>query len=287
MGLHRVDICDPVALRAAFKASDPLDCVVHLAAQAGVRYSVDNPVSVIHTNISGTQGVFDTAREFKVPYIVAASSSSVYGASSTVPFSEDQACNQPVSPYAATKRSNELFAFAFNHLHKIPITMLRFFTVYGPRGRPDMAAFKFIDKISKGEKIEKYGDGSSIREFTYIDDILKGVTQAIDTLPRDDKVRLVNLGGGATYTLNEFIATIEKVLEKEARISQKDEQPGDVKITCACQKLARAELGFRPEISLADGIRKTVQWYRACPYLGLLEPGTTKREKQEHCCPVD
>merc|ERR1712194_684597 len=126
MGLHRVDICDPVALRAAFKASDPLDCVVHLAAQAGVRYSVDNPVSVIHTNISGTQVVFDTAREFKVPYIVAASSSSVYGASSTVPFSEDQACNQPVSPYAATKRSNELFAFAFNHLHKIPITMLRF-----------------------------------------------------------------------------------------------------------------------------------------------------------------
>merc|ERR1712194_538022 len=168
------------------------------------------------------------------------------------PFSEDQVCNQPISPYAATKRSNELFAHTFNHLYQIPITMLRFFTVYGPRGRPDMAAYKFIHKISKGDAIDKFGDGSMIREFTYIDDIIAGVLRAIDVQPTGGKVRLVNLGGGATHTLNNFISTIEKHVGKEAVINQMPVQPGDVEITSACQKLASAELGFKPEISLDE-----------------------------------
>lgn len=145
--------------------------------------------------------------------------------------------------------------------------MLRFFTVYGPRGRPDMAAFKFIDKITKGEKIDKYGDGSMIREFTYIDDIVAGIISAIDTYPTNNKVRLVNLGGGATHTLNNLIATIEKHVGKKAVINAMPEQPGDVKITSACQKLASKEIGFKPEISLDEGIRRTVEWYRGCEYV--------------------
>lgn len=264
---YKTDLCKEDEVRQVFKNEAPFDCVVHLAAQAGVRFSVDNPVSVIQTNIVGTQVVFEIAREFKVPYIVAASSSSVYGISSTAPFSENQTCNQPISPYAATKRSNELFAFTFNHLYGVPVSMLRFFTVYGPRGRPDMAAYKFIDKISKGVPIDKFGDGSMIREFTYIDDIVNGVVSSIDTYPTDNKVRLVNLGGGATHTLNNFIESIEKHVGKSAQINQMPVQPGDVHITSACQVLASKELGFKPEISLDEGIRRTVDWYKNCPYL--------------------
>ena len=243
------------------------DCVVHLAAQAGVRYSVEHPAEVMILNVIGTQRVLDMAKEFKVPYVVASSSSSVYGMSSVTPFSEDQPCNKPVSPYAASKRANEMQAHAWHHLTNIPVTMLRFFTVYGPRGRPDMAAFQFIDKITKGEAIDKFGDGSAIREFTFVDDIVHGIMLSIQHVPAGNGFRIINLGGGAMHTLNEFIATIEKHIGKSAVINQKPNQPGDMFITSACLKLAKAELGFEPKISLDQGIRRTVEWYKNFSYL--------------------
>eukprot|EP00926_Amoebophrya_sp_RCC4398_P002038 GSA120T00002860001.1 len=258
------DFCDLNAVEKVFETEGPFTCVVHLGAQAGVRYSVQNPCEVIMTNVIGQQRILDAVKKYKVPYAVCASSSSVYGVSSTAPFSEDQICNQPISPYAASKRSCEMFGHAFNHLNKIPLTMLRFFTVYGPRGRPDMAAFKFIQKIDKGEPIDKFGDGSAIREFTYVNDIVNGVVLSIDTVPQGNGFRVMNLGGGTTHTLNDFIATIEK---HPAAINQLPDQPGDVAITSADQKHAFAEVGFQPEISLDEGIRRTVEWYRNCPYL--------------------
>merc|ERR1719262_1979710 len=200
----------------------------------------------------------DCAPEFQVKNVVCASSSSVYGDTSKAPFSEDQLCAKPISPYAATKRACELFAYTFHHLYKLNITMLRFFTVYGPRGRPDMAAFKFINKIHKGQAIDKYGDGSMIREFTYIDDIVDGVVKACDTV---SPFEIVNLGGGSTHTLNELIETIEKHVGKKAVINPLPMQPGDVPLTSACQKVAKRVLGFSPKVGLDEGIRRTVEWY--------------------------
>merc|ERR1711953_717869 len=234
------------------------DVVCHLAAQAGVRYSIEHLDSNIKTNIVGTINIFQLSRDFGVKNIVAASSSSVYGKESTAPFSEDQRCDTPISPYAATKRSCELFGYTFNHLYQLNITMLRFFTVYGPRGRPDMAAFKFINNIYNEKPIDKYGDGSAIREFTYIDDIVAGVIAAID---RVHPWLVVNLGGGSTNTLNELIATVEKYVGKQAIINQLPNQPGDVPLTSADQTVAKREIGFEPKNDLDTGIKKTVEWY--------------------------
>jgi len=244
-------------------ADGPFDCVVHLAAQAGVRYSVQNPTDVGVTNVDGTNIILEVSHEYKIPNLVCASSSSVYGANSVAPFSEDQTCDKPISPYAASKRANELFAFTHWHLYKTPITMLRFFTVFGPRGRPDMAAFKFIKKIDGGDPIDKYGDGSAIREFTYIDDIVEGVVRSMKT---PNGFRIVNLGGGSTYTLNQFIEMIESRVGKKAIINQLPMQPGDVMITSADQKYAKEALGFQPQTSLEEGIRKTWEWYSQCDY---------------------
>ncbi|KAF4750620.1 hypothetical protein FOZ63_011936, partial [Perkinsus olseni] len=196
--------------------------------------------------------------------VVAASSSSVYGDSSTPPFKENsESADKPVSPYAATKRSCELFAETYAHLYGLDIIMLRFFTVYGPRGRPDMACFKFIDAIDSGRPITKFGDGSMIREFTFISDIVEGVLAAIELPRRKEKeVIKVNLGGGSCHTLNEFIDTIETELGRKAAIQQMPVQPGDVFMTSADQELAKKVLNFNPRVSLREGIRATVEWYR-------------------------
>eukprot|EP00933_Yihiella_yeosuensis_P052783 TRINITY_DN50909_c0_g1_i1.p1 TRINITY_DN50909_c0_g1~~TRINITY_DN50909_c0_g1_i1.p1 ORF type:complete len:325 (+),score=65.98 TRINITY_DN50909_c0_g1_i1:103-1077(+) len=252
-----LDLVNRDAVRAVFEEHKP-DVVCHLAAQAGVRYSIEHVDENVLTNIQGTTNILECARDFKPKNVVCASSSSVYGESSVAPFSEDQVCDKPISPYAATKRACELFGHTFHHLYKTPITMLRFFTVYGPRGRPDMAAFKFIDKITKGQPIDKYGDGSMIREFTYIDDIVDGVIASIDTI---SPFEIVNLGGGSTHTLNEFIETIEKHVGKKAQLNLLPNQPGDVKVTSACQKNAQRVLNFKPNISLDEGIKRTVEWY--------------------------
>jgi len=260
----KVDITDIDAMRAIFQ-EHKFSHVLHLAAQAGVRYSIDNAPSNIATNVTGTVNIFELIKEFGPQDIVLsfASSSSVYGQSSVAPFSEDQLCDQPISPYAATKRACELLAYTYHHLYQMDIMALRFFTVYGPRGRPDMAAFKFIDLISEDKTIDKYGDGSMVREFTYIDDIVDGVIGSIERLVSPTKPRFtkVNLGGGATHTLNEFIETIEKHIGKKAIINHMPNQPGDVKITSADQTVSKFELGFEPKVSLDEGIKRTVMWY--------------------------
>lgn len=258
LSIYKVDITDLQELRKVFEEFRP-QRVCHLAAQAGVRYSIDNLDENISINITGTTNIFELSRAFKVENVAAASSSSVYGKSSTAPFSEDQVCDKPVSPYAATKRACELFGHTFHHLYKLNITMLRFFTVYGPRGRPDMAAFKFINSIQHGKPIDKYGDGSAVREFTYIDDIVDGIIQAID---RVHPWLVVNLGGGSTHTLNDFISTIEKHMGVKAAINQMPDQPGDVPLTSADQTVAKRELEFSPKVGLDEGIRRTVEWYR-------------------------
>lgn len=257
LSIHILDICDKGNLTKIFKDEKP-DHVCHLAAQAGVRYSIEHIDSNIATNIVGTINIFENCRDFGVKNVVAASSSSVYGKDSTAPFSEDQRCDTPISPYAATKRCCELFGHTFHHLYKLNITMLRFFTVYGPRGRPDMAAFKFINCIYHDKPIDKYGDGSAVREFTYIDDIVNGVINSID---RIHPWLVVNLGGGSTNTLNELIATIEKHLGKQAVINQLGDQMGDVPLTSADQTVAARELGFAPQVNLDEGIKRTVEWY--------------------------
>jgi len=252
-----IDFRNKAELEKIFQEAVP-DAVCHLGAQAGVRYSIEHLDENVSINIIGTTNILELSRDYKVKNVVCASSSSVYGASSTAPFSEDQVCDKPVSPYAATKRCCELFGHTFHHLYKMNITMLRFFTVYGPRGRPDMACFKFINNIHKGKPIDKYGDGSAIREFTYIDDIVKGVVASIDTI---NPWLIVNLGGGATHTLNDLISTIEKHVGKEAIINQLPNQPGDVPLTSADQAIAKDKLGFVPEVSFDEGIKRTVGWY--------------------------
>mmetsp|Transcript_45754 Transcript_45754/g.118371 ORF Transcript_45754/g.118371 Transcript_45754/m.118371 type:complete len:327 (+) Transcript_45754:68-1048(+) len=255
---HQVDFRDKAELEKVFLEDRVPDAVCHLGAQAGVRYSIEHLDENISINIVGTTNILELCRDHKVKNCVCASSSSVYGMSSTAPFDEGQVCDKPVSPYAATKRTCELFGHTFHHLYKMNITMLRFFTVYGPRGRPDMAAFKFINCIHNDKPIDKYGDGSAIREFTYIDDIVKGVVASIDTV---SPWLVVNLGGGATHTLNDLIATIEKHVGKKAVINQMPNQPGDVQITSADQAIAKEKLGFAPEVAFDEGIRRTVEWY--------------------------
>uniref|UniRef100_A0A0G4HR83 NAD(P)-binding domain-containing protein n=1 Tax=Chromera velia CCMP2878 TaxID=1169474 RepID=A0A0G4HR83_9ALVE len=256
-----MDLCNHEAVRKLFENHKP-DVLCHLAAQAGVRFSIQNPLSNVDTNIMATVRLYDMCREFGVSRLVIASSSSVYGTSSTAPFSEDQICNQPISPYAATKRASELFGYTYHHLYKMNITQLRFFTVYGPRGRPDMACFKFILAMDEGRKIDKYGDGSAVREFTFVSDIVDGVVAAIDKSGSNAWL-VVNLGGGSTHTLNELIETIEKHVGKKAVINQMGDQPGDVPLTSADQTVASRELGFKPKVSLDEGVRRTVEWYEA------------------------
>mmetsp|Transcript_70735 Transcript_70735/g.188653 ORF Transcript_70735/g.188653 Transcript_70735/m.188653 type:complete len:334 (+) Transcript_70735:98-1099(+) len=263
---HKVDILDKPALTALFEEVKP-DIIVHLAAQAGVRHSINNLHEAISINLVGTVNLLELAHAFKVSHVVCASSSSVYGQSSVAPFSEDQMCDKPISPYAASKRSAELFAHTLHHLYGIKITLLRFFTVYGPRGRPDMAVYKFIDKIFRGEPIDRFGDGSAVREFTYVDDIVDGVLAAVD---RPQDFAIVNLGGGATHTLAELISTVEKHCGRPAVINQMPQQAGDVDITSADQKEAQRILDFHPRISLDEGIRRTVEWYRQ--YKGIPAP---------------
>ena len=240
---------------------NPIDKICHLGAQAGVRYSVENVEEVIDINLMGTVTILEAARKKGIKDLVIASSSSVYGQDSISPFSESARCDRPISPYAASKKACELFGHTYHHLYNFNITMLRFFSVYGPRGRPDMACLKFIDKIHNDAPIEKYGDGSAVREFTYIDDIMQGVLASID-LPPKSRYEVVNLGGGETHTLNEFIQCVEKHVGKKAIIKAMPNQPGDVTLTCADQDFSNKLLGFEPKWTLDKGIEETVKWYR-------------------------
>lgn len=248
------------------------DVIVHLAAQAGVRYSVKNPFAYVDSNVTGQVAIFELAARLpKRPPVVYASSSSVYGASETVPFSETARADSPVSVYAATKRAGELLAHAYGDLHGIRSTGLRFFTVYGRYGRPDMAPWLFTDAILKGNPISVFNHGEMQRDFTHISDIVSGVVAAVDRISRDPAGTepIYNLGNNSPTMLLDFIAAIEKAAGRPAIMEMKPKPSGDVLRTFADISLAERDLGFKPKTRLEDGIADFVDWFRSYPGLNL------------------
>lgn len=235
------------------------DKICHLAAMAGVRYSIENPTIYTKVNIEGFVNLLNQAVKVGVKNFVYASSSSVYGLNEKVPFSEEDEIVSCNSPYAASKRAKEVFAKTYNQLYGIPLIGLRFFTVYGPRGRPDMAPYKFLKAIVDGTEFKKYGDGSSMRDYTYIDDIVDGIISALEN---KEKMRceVINLGNSSPVTLNEFIETCEKVTNKKANYETIGNQLGDVPKTYADVSKAKKLLGYNPKVSLEDGLRNTFKW---------------------------
>jgi UDP-glucuronate 4-epimerase len=258
--VFEADICDIGEMQSIF-ANGKYDAVIHLAARAGVRPSINNPRAYIETNITGTYNLLEAARAAGTKRFVFASSSSVYGLATKVPFSEDLPLPQTLSPYAATKLAGEQLCGNFANLHDMRVACLRFFTVYGPGQRPDLAIHKFTDMIERGQAIPKFGDGNTRRDYTYIDDIVQGVLGALkyDGAPFD----IFNLGESETTTLNELIDSLESALGKKAVIEQLPEQPGDMPRTCADISKARRLLGYDPHTKIADGIPKFVAWYRS------------------------
>jgi UDP-glucuronate 4-epimerase len=273
---ERLDVADGVALDALF-ARERFDRVVHLAAQAGVRYSIDNPLAYGEANLRGFLNVLEACRHHPVAHLVYASSSSVYGGNAKMPFSEADSVDHPVSLYAATKKSNELMAHTYSHLYGTPTTGLRFFTVYGPWGRPDMAYFSFTRDILAGQPIAVYNDGRMMRDFTYIDDIVDGVVAVLDKPATPDPAfdalaphpgrsrapyRVFNIGNQDPVALGEFIATIERALGVDAVKEYKPMQPGDVVATHADVSALREWTSVSPRTPLTVGIGRFVEWYR-------------------------
>jgi UDP-glucuronate 4-epimerase len=258
LSIYRGDICDDSLMREVFENERP-EWVCHMAARAGVRPSIDDPYVYIHSNIRGTTALMELSHRYNVKNFVFASSSSVYGGSSSTYFSEMENVDNPVSPYAASKKACELLAYTYHHLYKLNVSALRFFTVYGPRGRPDMAPFKFIDRVSRGLEIQQFGDGSSSRDYTFISDIVDGVVRAID---RPHPYEVFNLGKGNGTSLKEFIDLVQKHVGKEALVKVMPDQPGDVPYTCADVNKACSLLGYKASVPFEEGIRLTAEWYR-------------------------
>ena len=256
--LFKADIRDQAALRNVF-GGNGFDCVVHLAARAGVRPSLDQPGLYAETNVNGTLNLLELAREHGVKQFVFGSSSSVYGINAKVPFGEDDPIRQPISPYAATKAAGELLCHTYTHLYGIRCVCLRFFTVYGPRQRPDLAIHKFARLISEGKPIPVFGDGTTRRDYTFIDDIIAGVRAAIDYGKTDYEV--INLGESRTVELRELISLLEKELGKTAQIDRQPLQPGDVPQTFADIAKARRLLGYNPQTQIEEGIHTFVRWF--------------------------
>ena len=253
------DIRDQAALEQAFDAT-AFDGIVHLAARAGVRPSLKEPRLYVETNINGTLNLLDLARGHGVRQFVFGSSSSVYGQNSKVPFSEDDPIFNPISPYAATKAAGELLCHSYAHLYNMRIVCLRFFTVYGARQRPDLAIHKFARLISEGQPIPVFGDGTTCRDYTYIDDIIAGVRAAIDY--DQSKYEVINLGESRTVELRELISLLEKALDRHAEIARQPLQPGDVTQTFADISKARRLLGYDPKTQIEEGIERFVEWFR-------------------------
>ncbi|MFY8215766.1 MAG: SDR family NAD(P)-dependent oxidoreductase [Chthoniobacterales bacterium] len=258
--LHTADITDMAEVQKIF-ADGHYDTVIHLAARAGVRPSIEDPKAYIDTNITGTYNLLEASRVNGVRKFVFASSSSVYGLSKVVPFSEDLPLPQTLSPYAATKLAGEHLCGNYSNLHGLNVVCLRFFTVYGPGQRPDLAIYKFTHHIENGIPIPKFGDGNTRRDYTYIDDIVQGVIAA--TAYDGAKFDIFNLGESETTTLNELIAALESATGKSAIIQQLPEQKGDMPLTSADISKARRLLGYAPTTKIADGIPKFVAWYRS------------------------
>ena len=260
--LVEADIRDRAALEKVFEDGD-FKCTVHLAARAGVRPSLELPELYAETNINGTLNLLQLARKHNVREFVFGSSSSVYGTNAKVPFSEDDPVCQPISPYAATKGAGELLCHTYTHLYEIRCICLRFFTVYGPRQRPDLAINKFARLISAGKPIPVFGDGTTRRDYTFIDDIIAGVRAAIDYVGDTEKSKyeVINLGESRTVELRELISLLEHELGQEAKIDRQPLQPGDVPQTFADISKARRLLGYNPQTQIEDGIRKFVEWF--------------------------
>ncbi|WP_330083817.1 NAD-dependent epimerase/dehydratase family protein [Methylocystis iwaonis] len=262
---------DMAALTQAAERSAP-DVIIHLAAQAGVRYSLENPRAYVESNLVGTFNVLEIARMLKPRHLLIASTSSVYGASPTVPFREDDKTDHPLTLYAASKKAGEAMAHSYAHLWAIPTTMFRFFTVYGPWGRPDMAPLKFLEAIESGRPIDIYNHGNMSRDFTYIDDLVEAIARLTDCVPErcsgDDSVspqapyRIVNIGRGAPAPLLDFIDTLEKAAGKKAIRNYLDMQKGDVPRTFASADLLERLTGYRPQTSVEEGVKALVEWYR-------------------------
>ncbi|MDZ7736306.1 MAG: NAD-dependent epimerase [Gammaproteobacteria bacterium] len=273
---HEQDLAERSPTAALFEAAGA-ERVIHLAAQAGVRYSLENPHAYVECNLVGFVNVLEACRHNNIQHLVFASSSSVYGANTKTPFSVHDNVDHPVSLYAATKKANELMAHTYSHLYRIPVTGLRFFTVYGPWGRPDMAYFKFTDRISRGDPIEVYNNGDLSRDFTYIDDIVAGVIRTLDRVPGpnpgwDGKhpdpgtstapYRLYNIGNHSPVRLMDFISTLETVLGQEAEKHMLPMQPGDMHTSYADVDDLIQDIGFSPSTPLKEGLEKFVAWYR-------------------------
>jgi len=263
---------------AAACASDAPDVIVHLAAQAGVRYSIDAPRTYIDSNLTGSWAVLELARQVRPRHLLMASTSSVYGANEAMPFAENHAADNPMSLYAATKKSMEAMAHSYAHLFGVPSTMFRFFTVYGPWGRPDMALFKFTDAILEGRPLDLYGEGEMGRDFTYVDDLVESVLRLVDVVPgAGDRVtapgvtdtlsrvapyRVVNIAGGQPVPLLDFVRTLESATGRTAQLNRMPMQPGDVRRTWADERLLHALTGYTPATPLDVGVAAFVDWYR-------------------------
>ncbi len=257
------DLADNAAVEALFEAHSP-EIVVNLAAQAGVRYSIDNPRAYIESNVVGFFNILEACRRRPVKHLLYASSSSVYGNQEKTPFSVTDDVSKPISLYAATKKTNELMAYTYSHLYQIPTTGLRFFTVYGPYGRPDMAYFSFTNKIMNGETIKIYNGGDMLRDFTYVDDIVKGIDSMLGCPPAgEDPAKVYNIGNNKPEKLMRFIEVLEKALGREAKKEFLPMQPGDVYQTYADVDDLIRDFGFKPETGIEEGLGKFAAWYRA------------------------
>ena len=258
-----LDISDRAPTADLFRDGD-FEVVVHLAAQAGVRYSLDNPHAYVDSNLVGFTNILEGCRHSKIQHLIFASSSSVYGKNTKVPFAVEDRVDTPVSLYAATKKANELMAHAYSHLYQIPTTGLRFFTVYGPWGRPDMAYYKFVKAIAEDRPIDVYNYGKMMRDFTYVDDVVEGM---IELIPHRAKSRppyqIYNLGNNNPVELQEFIATIEQLMGKSAQKNFLPMQPGDVLSTYADVEGLTADIGFKPTTSIALGLANFINWYQS------------------------
>ena len=263
---RRMDIADKAALDALFEA-EKFDKVVNLAAQAGVRYSITNPYAYLQSNLVGFLNILEACRNYGVRHLIYASSSSVYGLNAKVPYSEDDKVDNPVSLYAATKKSNELMAHSYCKLYGISMTGLRFFTVYGPWGRPDMSPMLFASAISKGEPIKVFNGGDMIRDFTFIDDIVEGTIGCIDNEPAPNenglRYRVYNIGCSNPVKLMDFISEIEQAFGKEAKKQFLPMQPGDVYQTNADTTKLETEVGYKPHVRLHEGIAEFAKWYNS------------------------
>lgn len=266
LNVLKMDLADKASLDGLFE-KEHFDKVVNLAAQAGVRYSITNPYAYLQSNLVGFLNILEACRNFGVGHLVYASSSSVYGLNARVPYSEADKVDSPVSLYAATKKSNELMAHAYCKLYGISMTGLRFFTVYGPWGRPDMSPMLFASAISRGEAIKVFNGGDMIRDFTYIDDIVEGTVRCIDREPAPDnnglRYRVYNIGCSHPVKLMDFISEIEQAMGCEAKKVFLPMQPGDVYQTNADTSLLEAEVGYKPHVRLHEGIAEFAKWYKS------------------------